>query len=69
MHNQKTITIIGAGLVGCEFANDLVNIGYEVTIIAPDNYPLARLVPEDIGLAFKKAFAEKGVIWRLREFF
>jgi rubredoxin-NAD+ reductase len=28
----KQIAIIGGGLIGCEFANDLVNAGYAVTI-------------------------------------
>lgn len=66
---QKNITIIGAGLVGCEFANDLINTDYQVTIVAPENYPLARLVPEEIGVSLRKAFEEKGVIWRLGELF
>lgn len=66
---QKQVTIIGAGLVGCEFANDLINADYKVTIIAPEKYPLARLVPEEIGLSLKKALEDKGVVWRLGELF
>ncbi len=69
VENHKNIAIIGAGLVGCEFANDLINTDYQVTIIAPEAYPLARLVPQEIGFALKKAFEQKGVNWRLGELF
>ena len=31
----KRVAIMGAGLIGCEFANDLRNGGYEVDVIAP----------------------------------
>jgi rubredoxin-NAD+ reductase len=67
--NQKTITIVGAGLVGCEFANDLINSGYEVTVIAPEKYPLFNLIPEAAGLGLKKALEEKGVNWQLGRYF
>jgi rubredoxin---NAD+ reductase len=64
---KKHIAIVGAGLVGCEFANDLLNAGYQVTIIAPETFPLAKLVPEAVGKGLKEVFAEKGVAWRLGE--
>ncbi|MCB1827203.1 MAG: FAD-dependent oxidoreductase [Coxiellaceae bacterium] len=64
--NKKHIAILGAGLVGCEFANDLVNADYEVTVIAQESYPLARFVPEKIGLAVQQALAERGVQWRMQ---
>ncbi len=67
--DQKKITIVGAGLVGCEFANDLIKNGYEVTVIAPENYPLASLIPEQAGLSLKAALAEKGVNWQLGRYF
>ena len=69
IQDQKKITIVGAGLVGCEFANDLIGSGYEVTVIAPENYPLASLIPEQAGLALKAALAEKGVNWQLGRYF
>src|SRR5690348_13535966 len=31
--NKKNITILGAGLIGCEFANDLSNAHYQVHVI------------------------------------
>ena len=65
LHPKKRIALLGSGLVGCEFANDLRNGGYEVSIIAPDAYPLARLVPEAIGQVLQAALEKKGVTWHL----
>lgn len=63
--NKKRIGVIGSGLVACEFSNDLINSGYEVTIVAPEAYPLAKFVPEAIGSALRAALQEKGVHWLL----
>ena len=67
--NQLSIIIIGSGLVGCEFANDLINAGYNVTVVSPDAYPLMRLIPKLAGEGLKQALADKGVVWKLGEFF
>jgi rubredoxin-NAD+ reductase len=32
---KKRVLILGAGLIGCEFANDLILGGYEVELVAP----------------------------------
>ena len=63
--NKKKITILGAGLIGCEFANDLTNAGYEVSVIAPAPTPLNLLVPEAVGKILQQALAEQGVQWHL----
>lgn len=67
IHNKKHLAILGAGLVGCEFANDLINSGHKVEIIAPANYPLDSLLPEKIGLLLQAALEEMGVIWHLSQ--
>lgn len=59
------VAIIGAGLVGCEFANDLSQAGYEVSVIADSPYPLNRLVPALAGNAVQNALAQAGVNWYL----
>jgi rubredoxin-NAD+ reductase len=43
------ILLIGAGLIGCEFANDLAGAGLGVTLVDPAPWPLARLLPQPIG--------------------
>lgn len=59
--NKKTIAILGAGLIGCEFANDLSNARYQVHIITPAKAPLDLLVPEKIGKILQEALEQNGV--------
>lgn len=63
--NKKHITIFGAGLIGCEFANDLSNAGYEAHVIAPAKAPLDLLVPETIGKLLQTDLEKNGVHWHL----
>ena len=60
----KTISILGAGLIGCEFADDLTKAGYKVNVIDPGDYPLAGLIPDVMAVEFQKRLAKKGVVWR-----
>lgn len=55
------VAIIGAGLVGCEFANDLYAGGHQVSLIAPESTPLPRLLPEPLGEALGEAFSAAGI--------
>lgn len=55
------VVIIGAGLVGCEFANDLLAGGHGVSLVAPEAAPLPRLLPGPLGRALGEAFAEAGM--------
>lgn len=59
------VAILGAGLIGCEFANDLIDSGYKVSVADPAGWPLAQLVPEQAGQAVKRALAHAGVHWHL----
>lgn len=68
LEGKEHIAIIGAGLVGCEFANDLINHGCKVSVFAPEKWPLMGLLPEQIGKVLKEALAEKGVDWHLCRF-
>lgn len=65
LSGKKQVAIFGTGLVGCEFANDLANAGYSVTMISPDLYPLCALVPEAIGRALQVAFAQLNIEFHL----
>ncbi|WP_110654379.1 FAD-dependent oxidoreductase [Salinicola halimionae] len=58
---QARIAIIGAGLVGCEFANDLHAGGHRVALVAPETAPLPRLLPPPLGRALGDAFKEAGI--------
>lgn len=61
----KQVAVIGAGLIGSEFANDLISAGYKVDVIEPFPYPLGRLAPEEAGNAVRAALADQGVGWHL----
>src|SRR3990167_3892672 len=63
--NKKRIALLGAGLIGCEFANDLSNVGYEVHVIAPNNAPLDLLIPEKVGKLLQTALEQNGVTFHL----
>ena len=60
----KSVAIMGGGLIGCEFANDLATAGFEVTVIDPARYPLANLMSEEAGQQLLKPLTELGVTWR-----
>lgn len=61
LEGKKQISIIGAGLIGCEFANDLAAAGYQVNVIDISPQPLGRLLPPAAGAYLKKKLAGIGV--------
>ena len=62
--SAKRLAIIGGGLIGCEFANDLAAAGYAVTVIDPTAYPLSGLMPEQAGRQLLEPLENLGVTWR-----
>jgi rubredoxin-NAD+ reductase len=60
---SKHIIIMGAGLIGCEFANDLAQAGHRVQVVDPSTRPLAALLPEPAGLQLQEALGTLGVVW------
>ena len=61
--HRKTIVIMGAGLIGCEFANDLVQAGHRVQVVDPSQRPLAALLPEQASVQLRDALTFLGVVW------
>jgi rubredoxin-NAD+ reductase len=61
--NRRRIVVLGAGLIGCEFANDLVSAGYEVEVVELFDHALGRLAPREAGEAVSEALEEHGVKW------
>ena len=60
---RHRVIVLGAGLIGCEFANDLANAGYQVEVVELFDYALGRLAPREAGEAVSQALAERGVTW------
>lgn len=65
LERAQRVAILGAGLVGCEFANDLRAAGKTVHVIDPAHGPLPRLLPPEGQAALKEALAHAGVQWHL----
>ncbi|WP_323752799.1 FAD-dependent oxidoreductase [Marinobacter sp.] len=65
LHGGKRVAIMGAGLIGCEFANDLRNGGYEVDVIAPDAEVMPSLLPAAAARAVKHELTELGARFHL----
>jgi len=63
LSQSKKIVIIGAGLIGCEFANDLCSAGHAVTIISPDTHPMRRMLPKPIAEMLSHRLTAAGVNW------
>ncbi|SFR47169.1 rubredoxin-NAD+ reductase [Marinobacter gudaonensis] len=61
----RRIAIMGAGLIGCEFANDLRNGDYEVEVIAPSEVVMPGLLPEVAANAVQQELETLGVRFHL----
>lgn len=59
------VLIMGAGLVGTEFANDLVTNGYKPIVVDMLGQPLAQLVPPAVGETVQETLQDSGVEWQL----
>ncbi|WP_462331338.1 FAD-dependent oxidoreductase [Thiohalocapsa halophila] len=62
---RRHITLLGAGLIGCELADDLTAAGHRVSIVDPGQRPLTALLPADVAERLRERFDTKGVDWRL----
>ncbi|TVT49599.1 MAG: rubredoxin-NAD(+) reductase [Denitromonas halophila] len=66
LRGAARVAIIGDGLIGCEFANDLAVAGHGVSVVGIGQWPLERLLPEAAGRHLQQALASQGVDWHLR---
>lgn len=62
---RKTVAVLGAGLIGCEFANDLVRAGFQVKVVDLASTPLSRLLPMSNSRFLHDALHQAGVEWHL----
>jgi rubredoxin-NAD+ reductase len=60
---KKRITVLGGGLIGCEFANDLAHAGFAVDVVHLGAWPLERLLPVEAGQRLADGLAAIGVTW------
>ena len=65
IEGKKDVAILGAGLIGCEFANDLVAAGYRVDVIDLAPQPLGRLLPPASAAFLQRRLEAAGVRFHL----
>lgn len=65
IEGKKSIAILGAGLIGCEFANDLANAGYKVHVIDLAPQVLGRLLPAQAAVFMQGKLEGAGVSFHL----
>ena len=65
LEGKKEVTILGAGLIGCEFANDLTIAGYRVRVVDISAQPLGRLLPQTGGAYMQRRLEAAGVVFHL----
>ncbi|PCM42969.1 NAD(P)/FAD-dependent oxidoreductase [Marinobacter sp. ANT_B65] len=65
LNPDSRVAIMGAGLIGCEFANDLRNGGYEVDVIAPSDAVMPSLLPPSAAGAVQAELESLGVRFHL----
>lgn len=63
LEEASSVAVIGAGLVGCELANDLLAGGYRVDLLDVSPRVLDRLLPPDVADIVTQALITAGVRW------
>lgn len=62
---KRRVLILGAGLIGCEFANDLLQGGYEVDLVAPCEQIMPSLLPPEPAAAVQRGLESLGAHFHL----
>ncbi len=63
--SAKRVMILGAGLIGCEFANDLASQGFSVSVADLGDQVLGRLLPPQASSLLQSSLETLGVSWHL----
>ncbi|HEY9097349.1 MAG TPA: FAD-dependent oxidoreductase [Thiobacillus sp.] len=63
INGKKHVTVLGGGLIGCEFANDLAHAGFAVDVVHLGDWPLERLLPVEAGRRLADGLTALGVSW------
>ncbi len=61
----QRVVILGAGLIGCEFANDLLARGVQPTVVDVADRVLARLLPAEASALLQARLASAGAQFKL----
>lgn len=62
---KRRVLILGAGLIGCEFANDLLLGGHEVDLVAPSEQVMPGLLPLQAAQSVRRGLEGIGARFHL----
>ncbi len=65
LESVRKVLLLGAGLIGCEFADDLCSAGIAVEVVEPAPQALPRLLPDTAAAVLQARLAASGVRWQL----
>ena len=63
LEKGKRIVIIGAGMIGCEFANDLSTIDAKVSVVNLSSHALSLMLPKEAAVLLQEKLSALGVNW------
>mgnify|MGYP001037853872 FL=1 len=63
LEGRRRVTVLGGGLIGSEFANDLAHAGFAVDVVHLGEWPLERLLPPEAGKRLADSLGALGVNW------
>jgi len=63
--DARRVVLLGGGLIGCEFANDLLSRDVRPTVVDLADRPLGRLLPPEAAAFFQDQLEAAGVVFRL----
>ncbi|MDX5363564.1 MAG: FAD-dependent oxidoreductase [Pseudazoarcus pumilus] len=63
--DARKVVLLGGGLIGCEFANDLLARNIRPTVVDLADRPLGRLLPPEAAAFFSQRMESAGVLFRL----
>jgi len=65
VEGKKEVAILGGGLIGCEFANDLAIAGFIVNVIDLAPQLLGRLLPPESAIFIQRKLEDEGIAFHL----
>jgi rubredoxin-NAD+ reductase len=65
LRGAQKVMLLGGGLIGCEFANDLAVAGVAVDVVEPAPCVLSRFLPAQAAAALQRRLEVAGVCWHL----
>jgi rubredoxin-NAD+ reductase len=58
---KQSVAIVGAGMIGCELAEDFARAGHTVTLLDRNASPLAGLLPDEAASRLMASFKDLGI--------